>query len=182
MKIGLSQRIILHNKRPYDSLDQGWYKYLKKHIIIPIPNRYDLPFENLANNLDMFIITGGDDSTLRRMVEIKLAKNMLLRNKPIIGICHGCFLLTSMMGGEIGDIEGHSDTLHLVNYFGDLKEVNSHHSLFIKNPHKSAIVLVNDDMGNCESWIDGKMAGIVWHPERMSNPWIPDEIQDLFNK
>jgi hypothetical protein len=26
------------------------------------------------------------------------------------------------------------------------------------------------------------MAGIVWHPERMSKPWIPEEIQQLFDK
>jgi hypothetical protein len=43
-------------------------------------------------------------------------------------------------------------------------------------------VLAYDDQGNCESWIDGKIAGIVWHPERMSQPWIPEEIEQLFAK
>ena len=27
--------------------------------------------------------------------------------------------------------------------------------------------------------IDKTLAGITWHPERMDDPWIPDEIQDL---
>jgi len=182
MKIGLSQRVILHNKRPYDSLDQAWYKYLKQHIIIPIPNRIDLSFESLSDNIDVFIITGGDDSTLRRMVEIKLAKNMLLRNKPIIGICHGCFLLTTILGGIVEECDGHSDIIHTVNYFGELKEVNSYHSLYIKSLHSSAVVLANDEQGNCEAWIDGNTAGIVWHPERMKNPWIPEEIELFLGK
>jgi hypothetical protein len=43
-------------------------------------------------------------------------------------------------------------------------------------------MLANDVDGNCESWIDGKMAGIVWHPERMDTPWIPDEIEQLLAK
>jgi len=182
MKLGLSQRIILHKNRAYDSLDQGWYKYLKNHSIIPIPNRADLRFDEIAKHLDGFIITGGDDSTLRRLIEIKLAKNMLIKQKPVIGVCHGCFLLTSMMGGEVGEIDGHLDTAHDVNYFGEVKQVNSHHNMYIKTPPPKSIVLANDDHGNCESWIDGKLAGIVWHPERMDNPWIPDEIDQLLAK
>jgi gamma-glutamyl-gamma-aminobutyrate hydrolase PuuD len=182
MKIGLSQRIILHNNRSYDSLDQGWYKYLKNHSIIPIPNRSNLEFNKIADTLDVFIITGGDDSTLRRLVEIRLAKTMLLRQKPVIGICHGCFLLTELLGGIVGDIEGHTNVTHQVNYFGESKEVNSYHSLYIQKPHSTATVLANDDQGNCEAWIDKNIAGIVWHPERMLQPWIPDEIEQLLTK
>jgi len=26
------------------------------------------------------------------------------------------------------------------------------------------------------------MAGVVWHPERMTTPWIPEEIEQLFAK
>ena len=43
----------------------------------------------------------------------------------------------------------------------------------------TATVLVVDPHGNCEAWIDKTIAGITWHPERMDDPWIPDEIQDL---
>jgi gamma-glutamyl-gamma-aminobutyrate hydrolase PuuD len=87
-----------------------------------------------------------------------------------------------MMGGEVGEIDGHLDTVHDVNYFGEVKQVNSHHNMYIKTPPPKSIILVNDDQGNCESWIDGKLAGLVWHPERMSNPWIPDEIDQLLTK
>lgn len=182
MNIGLSQRVLLHKNRAYDALEHGWYTYLKAHTLFPIANRPKQNFEQLANFLDAYIITGGDDSTERRITETRMAIAMMKRQKPIIGICHGCFLLTDILGGKVRDIEGHSDTEHQINYFGDLITVNSHHTLTIKTPHSKAVILANDDQGNCESWIDGKLAGIVWHPERMETPWIPEEIEQLLAK
>lgn len=182
MKIGLSQRIILYKNRAYDSLDQSWYHYLESHKIFPVSNRIDQDLETLAQNLDCLIITGGDDNPIRRLTEIRLANKMLLLRKPIIGVCHGCFLLTDILGGQIGDIDGHSDVTHDVSYFGEIQQVNSHHTLCIKQPHTKATVLASDNQGNCEAWIDGNLAGIVWHPERMDTPWIPEEIHSLINK
>jgi GMP synthase-like glutamine amidotransferase len=182
MIIGLSQRILLHKQQAYDALDQSWYKYLQKHSIVAIANRPKQNFEALAEELDAYIITGGDDSTERRITEIRTALTFMKRQKPIIGICHGAFLLTDILGGKIVEVEGHSNTSHEVNYFGEILEVNSYHTQTIKIPHKHATLLANDDRGNCEAWIDGKMAGIVWHPERMTNPWIPEEIEQLFAK
>ena len=78
MKIGLSQRVLLHKNRAYDSLDQGWYQYLDGHTLSVIPNTPNLlDFGAIAKELDAFIITGGDDSTIRRVTETKLASNML---------------------------------------------------------------------------------------------------------
>jgi gamma-glutamyl-gamma-aminobutyrate hydrolase PuuD len=112
---------------------------------------------------------------------MRLATHMIARQKPVIGICHGAFLLTELLGGEIAEIDGHTDSEHEINYFGELITVNSYHSLAIKIPQRSATILANDDHGNCEAWIDGTTAGIVWHPERMTSPWIPDEIQSLLS-
>ena len=182
MNIGLSQRVLLHKNRAYDALEQGWYSYFKSHTLFPIANRPQQDFQQLANTLDCFIITGGDDSTVRRLTEMRLATYMIARCKPVIGICHGAFLLTEIMGGEIAEIGNHVDCEHQVSYFGELVTVNSYHSLAIKTPQKSATILAYDDHGNCESWIDGTTAGIVWHPERMQIPWIPEEIEVLFDK
>jgi len=182
LHIGLTQRVLYHKGRAYDSIEHGWYQYLKDHTLSFVSNRTDQDFETLAHTLDALIITGGDDSTLRRAVEIKLARHMVQRNKPVIGICHGCFLLTDIMGGQIGEAITHMDTCHSVYYFGEERMVNSHHSLQIVTPHKQATVLAVDTEGYCESWIDGKVAGIVWHPERMERPWIPDEIENLLKE
>lgn len=181
MNIGLSQRVLLHKNRAYDALEHGWYSYLKAHTLFPIANRPNQNFNDLADELDCFIITGGDDSTVRRLTEVRLATHMIARRKPVIGICHGAFLLTELLGGEIAEIDGHTDSEHEINYFGELITVNSYHSLAIKIPQRSATVLANDDHGHCEAWIDGTTAGIVWHPERMTTPWIPDEIQALLS-
>ena len=182
MNIGLSQRVLLHKNRAYDALEHGWYSYLKAHTLFPIANRPTQDFNDLANKLDCFIITGGDDSTVRRLTEMRLATHMIARCKPVIGICHGAFLLTEILGGEIAEINNHTDCEHEINYFCELVTVNSQHSLAIKTPQKSATILAYDDHGNCEAWIDGNTAGIVWHPERMQHPWIPEEIKLLFAK
>lgn len=183
MRIGLSQRVLLHKNRAYDSLDQGWYRYLEGHTLFAIPNKPDqLDFGHLAKDLDVFIITGGDDSTIRRVTETKLASNMLARRKPIIGVCHGAFLLTELLGGRVMEVEGHRDCEHIVNYYGEFKTVNSFHSLAIVQPHPAATPLVTDLHGNCEAFIDKNIAGIVWHPERMNKPWIPNEIEQLLHK
>ena len=46
---------------------------------------------------------------------------------------------------------------------------------------KDATVLAHDPDGYAEAWISGKTAGIMWHPERMTQPWIPQEIQHLLS-
>ena len=182
MNIGLTQRVLFHKNRAYDSIEHGWYSYLKEHTLIFIANRTDQDFEKLAEELDALILTGGDDSAIRKTVELKIATQMMVRQKPIIGVCHGCFLLTDSLGGTVGSCITHMDTSHIVYYFGDEHTVNSHHTLQIKEPHKNATVLTVDPEGYCESWIDGNIAGIVWHPERMLVPWVPEEIEDLLKE
>jgi len=181
MKIGLTQRVLFHKKRAYDSIEHGWYSYLKGHTLFPIANRIDQDFKQLAESLDCLIITGGDDSVIRRTCEIKLATAMMLLRKPIIGICHGCFLLTDLLGGLVEPIDNHMDTFHEVTYMNSLHSVNSFHTQYIKTAHNSATILATDADGNCEAWIDitCNIAGVVWHPERMKKPWLPEEINKL---
>ena len=92
-------------------------------------------------------------------------------------------MLTDLLGGSVIDsVADHSETLHPVMYFGDSVIVNSFHSLAIKRLHSSGTVLCTDYNGHVESWIDGTLAGVVWHPERMDRPWLPDEIETLLFK
>jgi GMP synthase-like glutamine amidotransferase len=179
LNIGLSQRILYHKGRAYDSIEHGWYPYLKEHTLFFIPNDIENDFDLLESQLDALILTGGDDSTLRRVTEIRLASRMLKNHKPILGVCHGCFLLTDLLGGIVKSVDGHSDTEHTIDYFGANILVNSFHNLTIKTPHPTATVLATDSEGNCEAWIDKNIAGVVWHPERMDVPFLPTEIQQL---
>ncbi len=179
MNIGLTQRVLYHKDRAYDSIEHGWYSFLKDHTLFFVQNRLDYNFDTLADNIDALVITGGDDSPVRRIVETKLATAMLIRQKPIIGICHGCFLLTHLLGGKIEEIDGHMDTEHLVLYKNQPHIVNSYHNLVIAQAPATATVLAQDVNGKCEAWIDNNIAGIVWHPERMDEPFLPQEIEGL---
>lgn len=180
MKIALTQRVLYHKGRAYDSLEHGWYRYLKDHTLSFIPNRLDQDFEQLADDHNCLIITGGDDSAIRRTVELKLAGAMMKQLKPILGVCHGAFLLTDILGGVVRQCEGHMDVNHEIEYLGQKFNVNSHHSQSIKHLHKTAQGLAYSDDGSCEAWIDKNLAGVVWHPERMDTPWIPLEISNKF--
>jgi gamma-glutamyl-gamma-aminobutyrate hydrolase PuuD len=182
LKIGLTQRILYHKGQAYDSTQHGWYSYLRGHTLVPIANRVDQDFEQLATDLDAVIITGGGDSVLRRTIELKLAVQMTLRRKPVLGVCHGCFLLTDVLGGQVAEVVGHHNTEHAVIYFGDQYQVNSYHTLTITQLPATATSLATDLEGNIEAWIDHNVAGVVWHPERMKEPWIPDEIKNLIFK
>jgi len=63
-------------------------------------------------------------------------------------------------------------------YYNDREfTVNSYHTLSIKLAHGNTIVF--DTFGNTEAWIDGNVAGVTWHPERMTQPWLPAEINNL---
>lgn len=179
MKIALSQRIFYHKGRAYDSIENVWYSYLDGHTLYTIPNHLDQDFSSLAENLDAFIITGGDDAAIRRTTELKLATEMMKQQKPVVGICHGCFLLQDILGGTIKQVDGHMDVDHTVHYCLQDYPVNSYHSLAVDKPHTSATILATDQEGHCEAWIDRNLAGVVWHPERMSNPWLPSEINLL---
>jgi gamma-glutamyl-gamma-aminobutyrate hydrolase PuuD len=177
MNIGLTQRVLVHNKQAYDSTDQAWYRYLEGHTLSLISNRIDQDFKELANTLDCLVITGGDDSPLRRVTELKIATEMMKQQKPILGVCHGSFLLQDVLGGIVEPIDNHHNTEHAVYYSNQEFTVNSFHTLSIRNVCGRS--LATDRDGNTEAWIDNNIAGVVWHPERMKQPWLPIEIDKL---
>ena len=179
MRIGLTQRVLYHKGRAYDALEHAWYRFLDGHKLIFIPNTLEQDFAELTDQLDCVIITGGDDSASRRATELKIASSMMMAFKPILGVCHGAFLLTDVLGGDVGAVEGHSNTNHFIDYFGKTISVNSYHNQGIHQLHSTGQILATDSEGQCEAWIDGQMAGIVWHPERMDDPFIPAEIQQV---
>ena len=177
MRIGLTQRVLLHRDRAYDSLEHSWYEYLQGHTLVSIPNRLPISIPDL----DVLIITGGDDHPVRNQVEHELIDVMTTRNVPVIGICHGCQLLTTKLGGTVVPVDDHMDSYHEVDYHGQQYLVNSYHTLRLIQPPPRATVLARDPDGYAEAWILGNTAGIMWHPERMTCPWIPQEILHLLS-
>lgn len=179
MQVGLTQRVLYHKHRAYDSIEHAWYQFLQGHKPVFIPNTSDQDFAELVHSLDCLIITGGDDSALRRRTELRVASMMMQSSKPVLGVCHGAMLLTDVLGGRIRGCTGHSDSEHTVTYESRAILVNSFHDQTIAVPHASAEILCEDSDGNCEAWIDGLISGVMWHPERMVNPFLPQQIQQV---
>ena len=95
-----------------------------------------------------------------------------------LGIGHGAFLLTSILGGDVPpEKDNHFFTEHQVWYRGMSKWVNSFHQPYINEKPSGASVLVTDPEGDWEKfWIKDNICAIVWHPERMLDPFVPEEI------
>lgn len=176
MRIGLSKTIIPINGIDYDAIEQGWYNTLTGHGLFFIPNTLNQDFELMANDLDSLIITGGEDNPLRKTVELELANRMISRSKPVVGISRGAFLVAELLGGKIEPIDRHNGTDHPIFYHREVLEVNSNHTHCITNLPEGSQLLCLDYSGNIEAFINGCVAGVVWNPERMKEPWIPPEI------
>lgn len=176
MKIGLSKSIINHNGFMYDAVDQGWYKTLKGHSLFLIPNTMNQNFDIMANDLDSFIMTGGESNELRVSVEIELTNKMLERGKPVVGISENAFSVAALLGGQIEPISNHHSLDHPIFYHREVLEVNSYHDKCIKTMPENTNILCLDYLGNIEAFVNGNMAGVVWNPEKMKEPWIPPEI------
>ena len=175
MKIGLTQRVLFHKGRAYDSLEHSWYSCLKGHTLVSIPNNL-----SSVTNIDLLIVTGGDNHPARDRVEQELIKEFIAENKPIIGICHGAFLLTTTLGGRINVVDGHMDCEHTVLVDNGICKVNSFHRLCISQAPLQSTILATDKDGYCESWIYKNIGAVVWHPERMDNPYWPKLIKHFF--
>jgi len=178
MKIGLTQRVITVNNQHYDSTDQDWYSYFGQHELIQIQNNPTQDLATLADSLDLLVITGGNAPRERIKVELELTRIMMDDGKPILGICHGAFLLTELFGGNVAECNGHHNTVHNVTMDKNTVEVNSFHNLQITTAPPVATVLAVDEDGFCESWIHNNIAAIAWHPER-GNIAIPNDISLL---
>tara|TARA_B100001248_G_C27384264_1_gene458764 strand:+ start:1558 stop:2136 length:579 start_codon:yes stop_codon:yes gene_type:complete len=170
----------------FDAYERGFNHMFAGHNIVPVLNRLQ-SFERIADTTDLLVLSGGDDHPTRLKAEIEMIKQYREREKPILGICHGAFLLTQLWGGECVDcIRNHRKTEHIVTSDKYNKTVNSYHGSSISSPPPDATTLVVDADGYCESWIypERKTAVVVWHPERdiKGEHWVPDEILNLIEK
>ena len=165
---------------PADILERSWYSLLTGHEIIPVPN---LPDKKFDNNWDCLIITGGNDSIARHLTEDKLFKIADENNKPIIGFCHGAFVVNDLSGGINSNIDGHFDVNHTIEMEGSIYNVNSFHSQGILKlaPNFQSIAIDKD--GNCEAFQHKSKLqwGILWHPERMEHPLLPTHLINFLN-
>ena len=182
MRIAISQReqVIGDAGLVYDCLSRDWYKFLKNHEIIPIPN-IDV---GQTYDFDMLILSGGNTSLHRHLTEIKLYNKALNNNIPVLGICHGAFFLAEINNATCGDIEGHRGTEHIVELEGEEVIVNSWHgsNIISMTPEFDVIGIDNDYNIEAFKHKTKPIWGVVWHPERMEKPVLPKEVNEILFK
>lgn len=180
MKILISQRDVRipPSNFVFDALERSWYKFLSKHFLIPLPNTGTI---DKTLDYDCLVLTGGPDSIERHTTENLIYYHTLELGKPIIGFCHGAFAVNDLSGGINGYIEGHVQTDHEIIMENKIHTVNSYHGQSIEKLGLDMETVAMDMDGNIEAFKHKQLPiyGIVWHPERMNNPVLPEDVERI---
>jgi len=186
MKIAITQRVIDFRNGPYDSVDHGFYSMFAGHQLIPIPNNIKHFRSNDITDVDLVVFTGGNSmvqgdwqyNAERLRVEKHVLDIALAYKKPILGISRGTQFLTVSLGGALAKTDRH-DKDHIVYYKDTTKTVCSRHSEHLETIPPGVTVLARDPQGYCESWKLDNIACVLWHPERMADYWMPEEVRTV---
>jgi len=181
MKILISQIEHLRPPRywPADTLERSYYDFFRGHELIPVPNLIKVP----DIDYDCLILTGGPDSMARNQTENLLYQDAVEKGKPIVGICHGAFVINDISKGVNGHVDGHVDADIKIMLEGAEHTVRCYHSQAIEKLGKGFEAIAHDNEGSIEAFkhVSKAIYGIIWHPERMDVPVLPTEVKKLFD-
>lgn len=169
-------------------------------IILP-PTNDASTIREYAQMADGLILTGGGDidpqiygeqkekacgeiHRLRDEFEISLTNEMLLLDKPILGICRGIQVINVTLGGTLWqdiDVVVHAHIcagkpIHDVLLSGQMRDIIGHDSIVTNSYHHQAIRTLGTELtavafsadGHIEAvWGVGHsfLCGVQWHPE-----------------
>jgi gamma-glutamyl-gamma-aminobutyrate hydrolase PuuD len=174
------------NNFTFDCLERSWYNFLGNHQLIPHANTKII---DETIDFDCLILTGGADTVARHITENNLFLHAIKNKKPIVGFCHGAFVVNELSGGTNDAIkeriEYHTLSEHEITMEGKTFRVNSYHGQTITKLGPQMIPLAMCDADNTiEAFKHHTLPifGVVWHPERMILPVVPIDVQDLLFK
>lgn len=195
LRIGVTMREVQAEGyfEPRDALARDWGRFLDAAI----PDAAWLPLPNLGApgveafcakwRLNGLILTGGEDlgvAPVRDETERALLRYFLQRHQPVLGVCRGLQLLWSEMGGQLETKAGHRATRHALTLASlpeagveqRVVEVNSYHNYCLRPPgssmleHPSTFARAADGTIEGVAFRDGRVVGVMWHPEREPQP------------
>lgn len=177
MKIAISQREITIRTTVYDCLERGWYNLLSKHEILPIPN--DIEYDILS--ADCLIFSGGESTESREFTETYCFAQAVAKGIPVVGICHGAFVLNRWFNGVNIPVTGHDQNDHDVFLESQWQTVNSYHRVKIGTLAQDFDGIAYDRDDNIEAFKHKNLPiwGLVWHPERMQIPVLPSDLKEI---
>ena len=179
--IALSQRVVVDRSgERRDALDQRWHKICAAagFSALPLPN-------DLETACDLFqqcapsglILTGGNDIGVlggdapeRDATEAALLDTAAALGVPVLGVCRGAEFIVHAHGGTIARTQGHAGTRHGISMDGATFEIGSYHDWGIAALPAGYRAWAHADDGSIEAFRSpsGKVAGLMWHPERES--------------
>ncbi len=190
MKILITQRVIDYKNGPYDCLDHGFYKMFKGHILIPIPNiNYQYDWKN--NKPDLVVFSGGNSmikdnwqySEQRLDTEDQLYKDCVDNDIKMLGISRGALFLAKKLGCGLMPTKllglDHKVDHYILQDKEEPIKVHSRHEevLNIDKAEKGFKSIAKDEDNFTESYIYKNICGVLWHPERMKDCYLPKKIK-----
>ncbi len=192
-RVGISLRITeaQNYQETRDSLSQEWVPLLEKLSFQPvlIPNNLsNIPVFITEMDIDSIILSGGDDigkHPLRDKTEKQIIEFAIKSRLPIFGVCRGMQILNNYFNGSLNhNSRNHVGKRHLLalinkkfveNLGMDSIDVNSFHNNIINEKDLgsdlNAFAIFEEDK-TIEGFFhnDLPIVGVMWHPERDSNP------------
>lgn len=192
--LALSMRMVRQrhpsgNEELRDALAQDWWRFLTQAIphmpVIPVPNTGKNAVVLLeALPVGGLLLTGGDDWGVfpqRDATEAALWAWAEQQDMPVLGVCRGAQVINRMLGGGLttGFEAKHAGTRHTVTcrpcaglpgMTAGEREVNSFHrcGLWPEDLAPGLSAWARDNDGNVEAFAgdNGRIIGVLWHPER----------------
>jgi putative glutamine amidotransferase len=131
-------------------------------------------------NIDCFIISGGETTEAREFTETQCYADAVKKGIPVIGVCHGAFVLNRWHLGSNDVIDGHSGTEHTITMEDNSHTVNSFHKVCIgKLARDFNPIAWTDTHTEAFKHTELPIWGLVWHPERMTTPVLPNDLKEL---
>ncbi len=209
IRIGLSMRVITEPSSAgegikRDAIAHDWALFLREVLPqicwVPLPNASggrESVYMAESLSLQGLILTGGNDfgsEPLRDNTEFALLSWAKQWKHPVAGICRGAQMLNVFCGGAISVLgqthlnARHKLTCHVPGIISSDTQVNSYHNYGILAHDLSHEFrpLATADEGSVEAFSHKVLPwlGLLWHPERESNPRAEDCLlfQNLFLK
>jgi len=192
-RVGISLRITeaQNYQETRDSLSQEWVPLLEKLSFQPvlIPNNLsNIPDFITEMDIDSIILSGGDDigkHPIRDKTEKQIIEFAIKSRIPIFGVCRGMQILNNYFNGSLThNSRNHVGKRHLLDLVNkkfvenlgmNSIDVNSFHNNIINEKdlgsNLNAFAIFEGDK-TIEGFFhnDLPIVGVMWHPERDSNP------------
>jgi N5-(cytidine 5'-diphosphoramidyl)-L-glutamine hydrolase len=187
--IATSQRVALdpQSGERRDCLDQAWVKFTMACglTLIQVPNEVEAA-RSLCDALSLsgILLTGGNDLSAyggdapeRDSTEIALIDIAEDRALPVLGVCRGMQMIQHLRGIRLERVAGHVAHRQVISIEGQPTEVNSYHNFgaIETRPPLEAWASSDDGVVKAIRHANGRVTGIMWHPERL-NPFAERDI------